>query len=74
MYLGGFEVGKEGIAVIELRVGILGSNGGSSFDVEHGSDTAQVTNAHEAEARETGDMVREREKSIKIAPRLRIGA
>ena len=36
-----------------------GSNGGGSFEVEHGSDAAEVTNVHEAGAREVGDVIRE---------------
>ena len=38
--LGGFEVEKKGIVVIELRVDIKGSNGGGSFKVEQGSNAA----------------------------------
>jgi hypothetical protein len=50
-----------------------GSNGGGSFEVKHGSDAAQVTNVHEAGAREVGDVIREGEMWIesntKIADR-----
>ena len=42
-----------------------GSNGGGSFEVEHGSDAAEVTNVHEAGAREVGDVVRDGEMLIK---------
>jgi len=42
-----------------------GSNGGGSFEVEHGSDAAEVTNVHEAGAREVGYVVREGEMWIK---------
>jgi len=38
-----------------------GSNGGGSFEVEHGSDAAEVTNVHEAGVREVGYVVREGE-------------
>ena len=48
-----------------------GSNGGGSFEVEHGPDAAEVTNVHEAGAREVGDVVREGEMWIKSTPRLR---
>ena len=50
-----------------------GSNGGGSFEVEHGSDAAEVTNVHEAGARKVGDVIREGEMWIesytKIADR-----
>ena len=50
-----------------------GSNGGGSFEVKHGSDAAQVTNVHEAGAREVGEVIREGEMWIesntKIADR-----
>ena len=42
-----------------------GSNGGGSFEVELGSDAAEVTNVHEAEARNVGDVIREAEMLIK---------
>ena len=42
-----------------------GSNGRGSFEVEHGSDAAQVTNVHEARVREVGDVIREEEMLIK---------
>ena len=42
-----------------------GSNGGGSFEVEHGPDAAEVTNVHEAGARKVGDVIREGEILIK---------
>ena len=51
-----------------------GSNGGSSFEVDHGSDAAEVTNVHKAGARKVGDVIREGEMLIKVTPRLRTGA
>ena len=42
-----------------------GSNGGGNFEVEHGSNAAEVTNVHEAGAREVGDVIREGEMCIK---------
>ena len=42
-----------------------GSNGGGSFEVEHGSDAAEVTNVHETGARGVGDVIREGEMWIK---------
>jgi len=62
--LGGFEVEKEGITLIELRVDNGDSKGRDSFKVDHGSDAAEVTNVHEAGAREVGDEVGEREMGI----------
>ena len=48
----GVKVEEEGVAVIKLRMDDGGSNGGSSFEVEHGSDTAEVAEVHETGARE----------------------
>ena len=42
-----------------------GSNGGGSFEVEHGNYAAEVTNVHEAGAREVRYVVREGEMWIK---------
>ena len=42
-----------------------GSNGGGSFEVEHGSDAADVTNVLEAGARKVGDVIRKGEMLIK---------
>ena len=42
-----------------------GGNGGGSFKVKHGSNAAEVTHVHEAEAEEVGDVVGEREMRIK---------
>ena len=42
-----------------------GSNGGGSFEVQHGSDAAEVTNVHEAGTRELGDVIRAGEMWIK---------
>jgi len=46
LYLGGFEVEKKRIPVIELGVDNGGSNGGGSFKVE--LDVAEVTNVQKA--------------------------
>src|SRR6218665_2149203 len=50
--LGGFEV------EIEFSVDNGGSNGGGSFEVEDGSDAAEVTNVHKAGAPEVPYLVR----------------
>ena len=42
-----------------------GSNGGGSFEVEHGPDAAEVPDVHKARSREVGYVVREREMWIK---------
>ena len=42
-----------------------GGDGGDNFRVKHGSDAAEVTDVHEAEAGEVGDVVGEREMRIK---------
>ena len=65
LYLGGVEIEKEGVAVILFRIDDGGGDGGGSFRVKHGSDTAEVTDVHEAGAGEVGDVVGEREISIK---------
>ena len=41
-----------------------GSIGGGSFEVEHKQDMAEVTNVHEAGAREVGDVVTEGEMRV----------
>jgi len=35
-----------------------GGNGGGSFRVKHGSDAAEVTDAHEAEEHQLGEPIR----------------
>jgi hypothetical protein len=42
-----------------------GSNCGSSFEIKHGPDAAEVTDVHEAGAREIGDVVWEGKIRIK---------
>ena len=63
--MGGFEVEEKGITVIKLGVDNGGSDSGCSFKVKHGSNAAEVTNMHEAGAREVGDVIREGEMWIK---------
>ena len=43
-----------------------GGDGGGNFKVKHGSDAAEVTNVHEAEAGEASDVVGQRETRIKL--------
>jgi len=47
-----------------------GGNGGGSFRVKHGSDAAEVTDVHEAEAGEVGEVAGEREMRIKSNPKI----
>ena len=63
-YLGGVKIKKEGVAVIQFRMDDGGDDGGGSFKVKHGSDTADITDVHEAGAGEVGDVVGEREMRI----------
>jgi len=49
-----------------------GGDGGGSFKVKHGSDAVEVTDVHEAGAREVGDVAGEREMRINCKPNTKI--
>ena len=49
LYLGGVEIQKEGVAVIQLWMDDGGGNGGGSFKVKHGSDASEARREGESQ-------------------------